>query len=840
MSAGRRKDLLICATLMACGLVLGATYVRTTRQAHLVAEMPDFSRRVFGAAAMSICGRGLRTPEVTVGALARARPEHRPLIEFIEQRREALACGDIPADQPADGLDGMQRASRYLIQLVTGTWAVTGLTWSGIDYLQGAMFGVSIGLTYFIGRLAMGPWVSTVVALVLLLSPIQLTNLVDLRDYAKAPFFLLSLLVAGLVIARRRRARVVTAWCAAAGALLGFGFGIRTDVVVNLVLLVCVALFGVPGRLADTWRLRLAAATACLLSFGVVAFPILTSQSSGSNMWHWALLGYAHDWDRALNIIPGPYEPMYFYSDSYVATTVDAFAGRSQTLSKVTVGVAGYAEASRAYFALIFWTFPADAFLRGWAAVIQILDLPFAGLHVLPQGVLPNAVVQAIGVVGRVRVMFAGLGVLLFGAVLLMLSARSLRLAAALFSVVVFLGAYPAIQFQLRHVFHLELLSVWVLGFLASSAGLWMVDRGRAAPEEKSRPAPSSRWRPVGFAIAITAAVVLPMTVLRAYQQRAATALFDSYVEAPRESLALSAEPAGPGFVRLAKEALPEGPRRSMRSDVIVAEVSADRCPVTHTAMRFTYDTTNPDLDFTRTYDVEVPARGGIARVFVPVYRSSATGPREELVFGGVEIAEAELQCITGLSRLTAVDELPLLMPVVLAPDWRERPLHQALRGWERDATGPGRARALYAGPTISPTHASEMLSRGPKAGRGFSAPLAYVAEMVRVERDASVTVDGVAESPRSYLAAWQNSEFATSDTVLVEGQLVRGGLTIGLTNAGGWATRIEIDAPGAFAAVMRAPRAGQYQLVIANHLSNTSLRNQLTISRIAVLNGEP
>ena len=166
---------------MAAGLAIGSSYVRITRQAHLVADMPDFSRRVFGAAAMSVCGHGLQTPDVTANAMTRARPEHRPLVDFIEQRREVLACSEIPADQPADGLDGMQRASGYLLQLVVSTWALTGLTWAGIDYLQGAMFGASVGLTYLIGRLAMGRVAATVVAVVLLLSPIQLANLYDLQ-----------------------------------------------------------------------------------------------------------------------------------------------------------------------------------------------------------------------------------------------------------------------------------------------------------------------------------------------------------------------------------------------------------------------------------------------------------------------------------------------------------------------------------------------------------------------------------------------------------------------------------------------------------------------------------
>lgn len=843
MSRRVRTDVALCLLLMVAGLALGVSYVRITRQAHLVPDMPDFSRRVFGAAAMSICGHGLRTPDVTAHGLERARPEHRPLVEFIEQRREALACGEIPADQPAGGLDGMQRASQYLMRLVVSTWGITGLTWAGIDYLQGAMFAVSIGLTYLIGRLAMGPVAATIVTVVLLLSPIQLTNLYDLRDYAKAPFFLASILVAGLLITRRRGPRMVVAWCAAGGALLGFGFGIRTDVVINLMLIVGAAIACMPGRLVDTWRLRLAAAAACLLSFGVVAWPILTSQSSGSNLWHWALLGYAHDWDLALNIVPGPYEPMYFYSDSYVATTVDAFAGRTLgALSQVSVGVPGYAEASQAYYTTLVGTFPADAVLRGWAAVIQVLDLPFSGMHSLSAGIFPDVITRAIELVGRVRILFAGLGTALFAASVLALSVWNVRLAASLFAVVVLLGAYPAIQFQLRHIFHLELLSVWMLGFLCSAGLARIVGRWRGVPgEDKEGASGGVIWRPVGFALCVVLIVTLPMAGLRAYQQQAATTLIETYVAASREPLVLSAEPAGPGVVRLAKDALPEGPKRSMRSDMIVAEISAEGCPVNHTVMSVTYDTENPDLDFTRTYDVEVPSAGnGVARVFVPIYRSSPAGSSTDaLKFGGIEIAEAEQHCLKEVSRFAEADRYPMLLPVVLAPDWRERPLHQTLRGWERNSTSLIREPETLVGPTLSRALVNERLSRGGDAMVKFVAPLAYAARIVRTAPDAGIDVDGVAEAPGSYLAAWEDSQFAESDMVLVEGELVRGGLAIGLTNSAGWAARMTIGTPGAFRAVIKAPLAGRYQLVFANHLRSTSLRNRFTISRIVILDGD-
>ncbi len=62
-------------------------------------------------------------------------------------------------------------------------------------------------------------------------SPLQFSQLPHLRDYSKAPFFMFTLCaVAWIALTRASRGRTVTA-LAIIGAVLGVGFGFRTDVV---------------------------------------------------------------------------------------------------------------------------------------------------------------------------------------------------------------------------------------------------------------------------------------------------------------------------------------------------------------------------------------------------------------------------------------------------------------------------------------------------------------------------------------------------------------------------------------------------------------------------------
>jgi hypothetical protein len=837
-------DAIIAALFLIFGFAIGSSYVGAARRASVLPETPGFNQRVFGAALMTACGRGVTTPVVPMVAAESTPAGDRPLIDFLAERRESLSCAEIPDDVPVDGLDGMQQASRYLLLLATTAWKLTGPTWVGIDRLLGLMCGLSIALAYLICRVTMPRVVAASVAILLLISPLHLANVPDLRDYSKAPFFLVSLLVVALIVVRPRRTAVVIGLSAAAGAALGFGFGVRTDIVVNLVVVLVAVVGFLPGPLAETWKVRLASALVCLLAFTAVAWPIFNSRESGSNLWHWALLGYAHDWDNALGVAPGPYEPSYFYSDSYVATAVDAYWSRvTHSPVHMSVGVPQYAEASRGYYSQILRTFPSDALLRGWASVIKILELPYSGLQSIPRGVLPDLLWRAIAMTQAVLVRGGGLGVVLFAVVVLCVSARSIRLATLIVGLVALLGAYPAIQFQRRHIFHLEFLSLWVLGFAVSSVLAAMSRRATAHPVATYSPLASGVWRPVVFAAAVVTLVLLPLTVLRAYQQGKATSLLATYNDARIDAIDMAPEPIGNGLVRVASDrASLDRSRspRSMFSDMLVAEVSSNGCPVDRSSLTFRYRAKTPSVDFTRTYDVDVPPTGQSTKVYFPVYETGPASPdSESLSFGGVEVPASELGCLKRVSRFSEPDGFPLLVPAVLPSDWRQMPLHQTLRGWERDPLHDENRPLSYWAPIALRNRGAAIIARSLSAQSGMNAEVDYHARIARVGDDASVTVNGVAEGTGSYLVAWKNQPLAAESVVMAEGRLEKGGFTVGLVNSTGWVSRLDVDAPGAFRAFVQPPGAGQYQFVVANHLSDGSLRVRLTISRIAVMNGE-
>jgi len=825
--------------LIMAGAMTGSTYLRNMRQTHQGPALVELNQRLFGTAAMSVCGRGLWTPGVDLrggGAV-----DHRPLVEFLSQQRDSLQCSEIADTIPLSPLDGVHRHSRYLLVLVTTAWTVGDISWASIDWLMGALFGLSAALAFLLCRLTMTRVLSTGVAATWLLSPMHLANLTDLRDYAKAPFFVLGLIFIALLTIRERRLGVVAALAGVAGALLGFGYGMRTDVIVCLFLLMAAVAMFLPAPSGRVVSRRLVALTACLAGFATLSIPLRAANSFDPGIWHWGLLGYAHQWDQGLDITPSLYEPAYFYSDSYQSTTVDAFWNRMTNGAQPTsYGSPAYRQASRDYYLTLLSTFPADALLRGWASLIQVLNLPFDGIHSIPQATLPEWLRKTFDASGRARVVMAGCGPVLFAVAVMATALKSLRFGALLFFVVAVLGAYTAVQFQLRHVFQLELLSLWIVGFLIDGGAQWLVRRrlGHHDADTQGR-----GWRSVGARLAVATvvvavAVVLPLTILRSLQYRRALSLFADYSSAATEALTISAASARPGVTLLAVTPQQDRPHRSMHSELLVAELSASNCPVDRPSITFRYAPQRAEVDFTRTYIVEAGSAVQPTRVFFPIFETGATNLEPSLLaFSGLELADAERPCVARISRVKEPDRFRLLIPVVLRPSWRDDGLHYTLRGWPIGPYGQNVGAITYHwSPERLANNRSALAALLDHAAPLVLDRIEYAADIVRVRGSREMVVDGVAEGSGTYLVAWQARSLKPTQVIAIEGQIDRGGLSAGLTGVSGWANRIDLDTPGPFRIFLQAPHEGAFQLVLANFLSNTSLRNRITIARVALL----
>lgn len=607
---------------------------------------PEFYQTYFEPAVMVACGKGFVVSQPAPAAA---------LTAFLQRQTDTFSCGDLPADLVVGQTGMFQGAWIYLEMMVGWAWWVLGISWSGMGPLFGLLFGLSIALAFGIFRLGMGRLVAVAGALGLTVSAAHLTNLPNLRDYAKAPFTLAVILIVGLLVVLPATRKSVLLLSAAFGAVLGLGYGFRTDFLASLPVLPVALFLFLDGGVMKRWALKAAGTLVFVTTFILVSWPALTTvYTKGGCQWHVAMLGLQSPFDEPLHIGPAPYDFGYAYSDGFIYWTVLGYAQRVQPqLATLSFCSHEYDVQSGGYLRDVAATFPADLIARAYGSVVQIADLPFLW-WTSPSPGWGQAFYEARAAFLRPKI---GSGVAIVGVALLVAGAISLRLGLFLLFFIAYFGGYPAIQFQTRHHFHLEFITFWAAGFIlhhmANSA--WLLRKG--IPD----------WRVVlsGIGRSATLAGIAAVLVLggfgaaRWYQQGRATTLFRAYLDAPKAPIAL---PAG---------TLPARDGRRW-PELIQVEMNQAECGPAP-SVTFRYRTTPADGDLSRTFTLRGEPTTGLTRVFLPVFE----------LFDRLEFSDPRPGCVVGAYAVSDLTRFPLLLGAVLPPGWESLPLHQRLKDWE-------------------------------------------------------------------------------------------------------------------------------------------------------------
>ncbi len=656
-----RVDLVVALALLV-GSGVWATRFWNFFVAH--GGQPSFYQAVFEPAVMIACGKGF---------VVASTPQPPALADFLERRRDAFDCREIPPTLKLGRENLYQGTWRYLLVTVGWAWRVLGISWSGMGPLFGLFFGVTIALAYGIFRLGMGPPLALAGASGLTISSLHLINLPHLRDYAKAPFMLALMLILGLLVKWPVRRRTMLALAAAYGAVLGIGYGFRTDFLVNLPAIGIVLFACLGGGITKNLALKAAAAALAVATFVVVSWPVTSLVYSGGGcQWHVVLLGLQSRFDRELHVAPAQYDFGYAYSDSYVFHTVSSYARRTpQGLERLTYCSHQYDVESGAYLEQLVAGFPADFAVRAYASSLRIVELPFhwwggpiEGWSV-PLYRLRGAILR------RKPVSYAG--VLVVAAAMVLAASASVRVGFCLLFFVLYFGGYPAAQFSDRHYFHLELITWWAGGFIVHQT-LMVLRSFWRAPGWRRLDAAVAIGRAAVFIVLATALIVPTMQLARWYQRRQATTLLQAYISAPKRPLPLRATAAGV-LQEIAPPAAGDQQPSTWQFATQFLEVDLNEAACGPTpSVTFRYDTV-PELDFSRTVTLAGRAESaGPTRIFFAAYEH----------FRGLEFSDATPGCVTGASRFVDLRALPLLLNATIAPDWERQPLYQRLADWER------------------------------------------------------------------------------------------------------------------------------------------------------------
>lgn len=840
----RALDAALVLAILVVGAWWGARFERAWRAA---GQTSQYYQSYFEPAVMTACGRGF--------AVSTSRPP--ALDAFLSQQVDTFDCASLPADLALRTEGLYQQTWYYLMHTVAAAWWLLGISWSGLTPLFGLLFGTVLAISYGLFRLGMGRPLALICTAAFAVSTSHLVNLPHLRDYAKAPFVLaLLLLMAWIVRGEPGRRRVLGLSCLA-GAVLGIGYGFRTDLLASIPpLLISIVLF-LRGGVFKNLLLKAQAVAVCLLVFVTVAWPVVSYVTGkGGCQWHVTLLGFSYYFDEPLGIEPASYDwgP---YSDDFLYTTVGSrFNPRADSAAGPAFCGPEYDRETGVYLGRILTTFTGDVATRAVAALAAITDFEAR----TPEAPLPSYDGPFYLWRGDVINAIAGYGPLLVLPLLLLVAAADLRLGLWALCVLLWFGGLPMLQFHPRHFFHLEVIGWFIVGTLASLAGrggvkaavsLWR--RGRARLSGQPVKVPTADATPVSatpplvvakrvLVLAVCCALVgAAVSIARRVQQARVTSLVASMTRATSEPIALTQTEEG-GLLAFAP-ALPDPPgvRGKFWVEYLRIEVDPAACgPEGAVVVR--YDP--PQQDLTRVWKV---ARDQ-ASILTPVFRS----------FRDITVPAAAQGCVRGVYRASSLKPFPAWLFIEVPADLHRLRAVQGYDGPDRmnEAADLGRfalhsprgfARRVtdlslnlvwppWGRPNVI-TRPDGLLVTRPEMRRVRAqvadAQIAYRSKSARAAGE-HWEIDGQAEGPFAYLLASTRQEVERGSRLLVTGRLESGGLSVGLLKDGRWLDQTGVKRLGVFAVVIEPPAEGPYDIIVANNEADTTKSTRATITSIA------
>jgi hypothetical protein len=624
-------------------------------------------------ALMWACGHGFRHPlDASDG-----------MIDFLLHRRvPAFDCSTIAPNIKTGPPGIFFRIQLYLSLSAAGLWRLLGPSQVALAPLAAFLGAAYAAGGYLLSRLFLGRLFSTISALAIATSPVAIGLMFRLRDFSKGPFFLWTIVL--LVLAARVRQQGLALWLAlAAGAVAGIGYGFRADLAIMFPL--GLIFLGLGRVLRLSARAVLMAAYSC--SFLLLALPILTVGNVG-NAGSLIMQGATEPFRAFLGLRQAPYALGQAYSDELTLSAIAVvervsrpdwdsrepapFYGVSQAYVYSNTNLLRWASNFVADFAV--QSLKGAGWILGFPALVAVSrgnPDPGAPLRIgLPVTRWQEPVYSLFGKPWMPIIGFIGIV-----ALLTRVASRCRREALALAVLLIGLLIYPAIQFSVRHIFHLEF--IWILALLSLLPAI-------------------AEWRRLlsvltGVAI-ITASVLgvgaLAYLALAKFQQLRLTKEFSALLSLPREPVATESQQlASKGlFVRVpvpaAHAGLVSGMPDSMTDKIATIGLQYDVraggermlmtltgpfCPAGPTTLEFRYDH-RPGV--WQPLDFKLTAKSGDMIIFPAFYRSTQS-------FAGVLIPPSHTRCEVRLARLPLTSSLPFVLTAILPPDWRALPLRK-------------------------------------------------------------------------------------------------------------------------------------------------------------------
>jgi hypothetical protein len=653
MGRAGKVDIWLAVTFAVIGAVIGGRFL-------LVHGSTGFYQTMMPATVMWACGHGLVDP-TQIG------PE---LQLFLEQTSRTFDCKFLSGVDHTRDAGSFFYAHFYLGLAAATCWRIFGVNYESLWPLVSTLYGGYALACFFLLRLFFERRGAVLVCLILTVSPVAISMLDHLRDFAKAPFMILILGLLVLAIREVRPSRLLLI-VGLAGVLVGVGSGFRADVKLMFAVGLVVLSLGLNAP-AIKRHMRLLA----VVLFASIAFLFsLPSVLKGSSVagGFFVLQGATEPFRKALGIDPVPYDLGHAYNDKVNISTVVADLRRQDpqawAASETGKEIFESAALTRTNSYVISWLpiFVGDLATRAitsvsWIAAYYALFDP-AHLALEP---LPGYVSETVHVSAIAMPLVIGLGWLGFLALLFRVYLSSKKEVIFFGGTLLVMMAVPSLQFSIRHLFHLEI--VYWLGLLSLVGFTISIYRVR------------ERLRVFG-AWASVAIIVLLETYVAAliFQDHFLKKGIQAILDAPRVRSQISEEKLADGrtvFMLPAPHDYADVLSSSgsfvvhTASERILIEIGGPECPAGEFAISLEY---LYGANFNRVLNVSRPENGEERTLIIfPIYFT----PEEH--FTGIIVPAGRDKCIIdGVSRIKHASRLPSIFAAVLTPDWRTKRMFQ-------------------------------------------------------------------------------------------------------------------------------------------------------------------
>lgn len=661
-------------------------------------------------AVMLACSYGFSEPAERTAAVS----------AFTSRRVDTVGCDAFAGNGAPGPPVGVARANRYSIYSLAMAMSLGGVSWTTIDSYLALLFAVSMVLVYGLFRQAVGRLVALIGVTALVFSHVVL-EVVSLRDFIKLPCFAALWLVLAWVIRRglSNGVRATLLPMSVAGVLVGISIGLRMDTLVMVPVFVLAVMFGVSGFRRRDLLLKGAATVLFIASFLAAGSPILRSLSTGSNFAHFVVLGAMTPFDRPLGVDATPYDIGNLYADGFAWTVIASHGTQSEGAAMpIHLGSSEYDRVGMGLLRELGMQFPADVMTRALGATLQVLRFPFdrrlrEGVSSLPAFDGEPWAEPFVESRKWLLEFFEGREVATALIALALASAFHWRLGPLGLLLVLVLCGYSLLQFSRRHVFHLDVIPVFMVILVVSLPITLAVRVAKAFRRDHV-----DGWRTVhdqGRQMALGLSVVLMLLVgvggtliaAQAWQQSSVSELLTTTLRGEWAPAAVREEALAPFITRegepLATWSAPYLSRPDLWRDATLLRVNGvvpfgdeplgasdlqqhyfrvilgPACGARRVFIGLTY--TGPvdtyDSRYTRVFEARV-SDAGPTELLVPAYFQTGWNWTR---FDGFGVPASQRSCVTRVLRARDPSRLPLpVINAVLEPGWQERPLFQRLR----------------------------------------------------------------------------------------------------------------------------------------------------------------